>query len=73
MALAENFAENLQAAIERKGISQRELARMSKVHFVTINRILSREMDPSLTVCEKLADALGIAPEKIFRIQAKTT
>ena len=65
--LADNFADNLHRAIERLGISQRELARRSGVHFTTINRILSREMDPSLTVCERLADAVGLTPEKSFK------
>lgn len=70
--LAENFVENLNAAIARQEISQRELSRRSGVHFVTINRILARETDPSLLVCEKLAIAVGISPEKIFGPIAKS-
>lgn len=71
MPLADNFAENLGTAMTRQKLSQRELARISGVHYVTINRILKREMDPSLSICEKLAIAVGIAPEKSFRETAK--
>ncbi len=70
--LADNFADNLQAVLNKKSMSQRELARLSGVHFVTINRILSREMDPSLSVCEKIVVALGFSPEKFFRESVKT-
>lgn len=67
MPLADNFADNLQAAIERKGISQRELSRLTGVHFTTINLILKRKMDPSLSICEKLAEGVGLRAERIFR------
>lgn len=72
MPLVDNFVDNLQAACERKGISQRELARRSGVHYVTVNRILQRQMDPSLSICERLAEAAEMIPEKSFREAQKT-
>lgn len=59
MALAENVRSNLSRFLSDRGISQRELAERSGVHYVTINRILNGQ-DPTLSVCEKLARALGL-------------
>lgn len=67
MALLNNFVENLQAALEKKSISQAELARLSGIHYVTVNRILKYKMTPTVDVCERLAIAAGILPEKIFK------
>lgn len=72
MALLDNFVANLKAACEKSKISQRELSRRSNVHYVTINRILQGNLDPSIQVCEALARAAGMSEEKIFRIPAKT-
>lgn len=66
MPLMDNFLANLVAACESKAISQRELSRKSGIHFVTVNRIFSRKLEPSITVCERLAKAAGIPTKKIF-------
>jgi transcriptional regulator with XRE-family HTH domain len=71
-ALTDTFADNLKSVLTRKKITQRELARRSGVHFVTINRILNREMKPSLGMCERLADALELPATKFFRNSGKT-
>ena len=65
--IVENFVENLRGMCQRNGISQRELSRLSDVHWTTINRIFSGTLEPSLTTCEKLAGAAGLDAEKIFR------
>ncbi len=70
MPLQDNFRVNLQAAINRLGISNVELARLSGVHVVTISRILHGHLEPSLAMCEKLAGAVKIAPEKILQKSA---
>ena len=72
MPLLDNFVANLKAAIKKAGISQRELARRSNVHYVTINRIIQGNLDPSIQVCEALGKAAGMTEEKIFRVPAKT-
>lgn len=66
MSLLENFRHNLLAAIEREQISGQELARRSGLHFVTISRILSGKIAPSVENCEKLAKAAGIRPDTAF-------
>ena len=67
VALIDNFIANIEAGMHRHGWTQRELARQSGVHYVTINRILKRQMDPTMDTCERLAGALELHPEIIFR------
>lgn len=67
VALINNFVENLQAALEKQELSQAELARRSGVHYVTVNRILKYRLTPTVDICEKLAIAAKMQPEKIFR------
>lgn len=62
----DNFVDNLKAVCERRKISQRALAEMSDVHYVTINRIFNGTLQPSVDTCEKIAGALELGPEKIF-------
>lgn len=66
MPLLTNFRENLKAAMDDKGFDQQDLARQSGVHYVTISRILSGKQDPTVTVCEKLAAAVGIRADLAF-------
>lgn len=67
MALINNFVGNLQAALEKHGMTQAALARQAGVHYVTVNRILKYRLTPTVDVCEKLAIAAKMQPEKIFR------
>lgn len=67
MPLQDNFRANLQAALEDLGWSQAELSRKSGVHVVTISRILTGVLEPSLAMCEKLAAAVKVKPEKIMQ------
>ena len=55
-----NFRANVLYASEAAGISQRELARRSGVHFVTVNRIVRGVQDPGVQQCERIAAGLGI-------------
>lgn len=68
MPMIDNFVSNLLTACTRKGWSQAELARQSGVHYVTVNKIIKRKLNPTVELCEKLASAAGFStPEKIFR------
>lgn len=64
--LNDNFLTNLRRAMDKLGWSQQQLAKASGVHFVTINRILNSHHDVTTEVAEKLANAVGIDPPKIF-------
>lgn len=66
MPLADNFRENLRSAIEKNGLTQRQLAEKSGVHYVTICNILAGRAEPSLTICEALAKAAKIKLPEIF-------
>lgn len=66
MPLAETFRENLRSAIDRTGMTQRDLATKSGVHYVTICNILAGKVEPSLTICEALAKAVKIKAPEIF-------
>lgn len=67
VAYTENFVANVRRVLARKGWSQRELARQSGLHWQTIGRILSGDMTPTTDTAEKIADALDMGPEKIFK------
>lgn len=65
--LSENFARNLKRACQERGITQRELARLSGVHYVTVSKIFTnRYLNPGLNLCETLAAAAGLDPERAF-------
>jgi len=64
----DDFRANLRSACEKHDISQRELARRSEVHYVTVNRILKGILtNPTIDVCERLAKAAGVPLPKIFK------
>lgn len=66
MPLADTFRTKLQAAIDLSGMTQRDVARRAHVHYVTVSKILSGDMEPSLTMCEKLSEAVKVPAEKLL-------
>jgi DNA-binding XRE family transcriptional regulator len=50
----------LQAERERQGLSQKKLGAISGIHRTTIGLIESGQRSPSLVLCLRLADALGL-------------
>ncbi len=56
-------AFRLRDILEKRGLSQSELARLSGVSFATINRMCTNATGSvSLETLDKLADALGVDP-----------
>ena len=55
MAATENFRDNLRSALEFRGLTQRALAKKSKVGYPYLNRVLKGKTDPSVAQCERLA------------------
>jgi transcriptional regulator with XRE-family HTH domain len=51
---------------ERRGYSVRELARRAGVGYVSIVRIENEQMSPTVTMLEKLAEALDITVRDFF-------
>lgn len=63
----ENFRQNLRAAMEARGLSQRQIAKEHGMSYTYLNRVLCLGKDaddapkPTLEICEKLASAVGFA------------
>ena len=51
---------------EKNGLSQRELAKLSKVGHITIARIETGACDPRLSTLEKLAKALKVSVKDLL-------
>lgn len=60
------YRKNLVRAAKAQGVNQRELARRSGVHWVTVNRVVRGHIVPSIPVAERLAAAVGLPLSKIF-------
>ena len=68
MQFLEHFRRNLRSRLDKGDLTITKLAKKVGVHRVTIHKILSGEIEPRLTLCEKIAESAGISPpEKIFQ------
>jgi DNA-binding XRE family transcriptional regulator len=68
MPLLKNFRDNLKQGVELSGKSKTQLASDAGIHRVTLHKLLSGAIEPSLDMCEKLAVTLGFSsPEDIFK------
>ena len=54
-----NIIEQLSTEMSNQGISQREVARRSHLHFNTLNKVLGLKVDPKLITLQKIAKVLG--------------
>ena len=66
MAALENFRTNLRGLCQKRGVSQRQLATLAGVHYVTVNRVLQGILAPTVPLAEKLTKAAGGDMKKIF-------
>ena len=55
-----HFRSNLKTALAAKGISQVALADRLETSQPHVNRILNGKVEPSLSACMKISDAIGI-------------
>lgn len=67
MAVKDYVRENIRREAQKQGLTQRDLAEKSGLHYVTINRILQGLAEPSLTACEALAKALSVPVQNFFQ------
>ena len=51
--------EQLSNEMEAQGLSQREVARRSHLHFNTLNKVLGEKVSPKLITIQKIAKVLG--------------
>lgn len=61
------FGQWLLDILEEKGWSMSELGRRCDTTHVTISRLVSGERKPSPELTIRLARALGVTPEEVFR------
>lgn len=66
MSLVENVVDNLRRELRKAKCTQAELARLADVRIATISDILTGKMEPSLSLCERIAKALKINASQIF-------
>lgn len=67
MTTHEDFSAWLQAELDARGWDQAELARRSQTTTALISRMISGERLPGAVVARRLARALSLAPEEVFR------
>jgi transcriptional regulator with XRE-family HTH domain len=67
MAQQDSFGDWLQDELQQRGWNQAELARRSRITTAQISRIMTGEQHPGPTVCQKLARALHLPVEEVFR------
>lgn len=68
--LFDNFLGTLRQELERNGMSQRDLAKASDIHYVTVSRILSgQKRNIRFDTADRLLEAARATPdnEKIFQ------
>jgi transcriptional regulator with XRE-family HTH domain len=63
----QKFSEWLEREIERRGLSQAELAREAKVTRAAINGVLTGARGPGKDLCLAIARAFKIPPEVVFQ------
>ncbi len=61
------FGRWLLDELDARRWSMRELARQTGVSESTISRIVSGKRNPSSALCRRMAEALRVPPERVFR------
>ncbi len=61
------FGKWLLKELDARRWSMRELARQTEVSESTISRIISGKRNPSSALCRRMAEALRVPPERVFR------
>ena len=69
----QNFRDNLKLAMRLAGLSQRGLAEKADLSYPYVNRVLTGKSDPTLSVCDKIADALGLKLSDLITAERRRT
>jgi transcriptional regulator with XRE-family HTH domain len=67
MHLRDRVGLNIQELRRAKKLSQEELADMCKVHQTYLSGVETGKRNPSLLVLERIANALNVDAEELFR------
>ena len=71
MNINQRFGANVRRLREVKGWSQETLAEAAELHRTYISGIENATRNPTLTVIERLARALGVAPSELLAGEKK--
>jgi len=63
----DGLAELLTRQLDRRGWSQRELARRARMSHTTVSKVLSGRLAPSYEFCRAVAGVLGLPRESVLR------
>lgn len=66
--MAEELTKWIVQQIEMNGWSMSELARRAGLSTTTISDVLAEKANPGTSFCNGVARALGVPPERVFRI-----
>jgi len=61
----------LKEILEKRGMSQRELARRTGIDPIYINRLANKQMNVTMETAGKIADVLAMPVEQIFVPETK--
>lgn len=67
MCMPEKFSEWINAELNQRGWSVRELARRAGVSHGAINNVINELRKPGSELCSGIAKALKVPPEEVFR------
>lgn len=66
--MGDKLADWITEQLEEKGWSQSKLAKRSDASRPLISQVLTGDKPPSAEFCVKVAQALGVVPEKLLRL-----
>ena len=69
--MAANRENNLRRLRESKALSQRDLAALAGLSVTTVNRVETGLRRPIPSTVRKLAQALGVSPDKLLSDQLR--
>lgn len=69
--VTKNLIELLAAERKKRGFSHQKLAELAGIHRSTISLIETGKRTPTILVCLKIADALGVSLDALLRKAAK--
>jgi len=69
--MSANFEGNIRRLREMKALSQRDLAALAGISVTTVNRVETGLRHPIPSTVRKLAQALGVSPDKLLSDQLR--
>ncbi|MBF8265486.1 MAG: transcriptional regulator [Dehalococcoidia bacterium] len=69
--MSANFEGNIRRLREMRALSQRDLAALAGISVTTVNRVETGLRHPIPSTVRKLAQALGVSPDKLLSDQLR--